>query len=572
MPVRPATGAPSVEISLEQRGLFVHDGVALGQPLVCLCTTHPLPCPMKRFYVVASIPLLLAALIPIAASLWVAHRQAKEDQVAYLTSLADEVLRRGVASRQQLVAALNDLDGDPHPACSQASLTRMQQLVGTSFYLQGMGAVRDGALVCSTLTTGNEVVPLTGNHMVTSTGISTWIGARLPFAPEQPFNIYARNGHAVIIHPGIVIDMPVLHADVALGLLISTPRALIRSKGPLDTQWLNLYTPHVNNVAESETHYIVFRVSKENNVAAVAAAPKALAHEGLKAQALILAPLGLVASALFALGVAMLTRWQLSPRVRLRAALRRREFFVLYQPIVDLETGQWVGAEALLRWRRRNGTLVPPDEFIAEAEKAGVIVHITRYVMDVVLADLPEMLKVRPGFHVSLNLSPQDLVADGPVQYLQRRFSAMEMPPGALMLEVTERGLVDIEAARPALQAARQIGASIALDDFGTGYSSLSMLESIDIDTLKIDRIFIASIGAQAAISPVTTHIIEMAHMLKLALIAEGVETQDQVDFLIARGVRQAQGWRFARAMPLNDLLAGMRPQPAVSPRGSAQD
>ena len=218
---------------------------------------------MKRFYVVASIPLLLAALIPIAASLWVAHRQAKEDQVAYLTSLADEVLRRGVASRQQLVAALNDLDGDPHPACSQASLTRMQQLVGTSFYLQGMGAVRDGALVCSTLTAGNEVVPLTGNHMVTSTGISTWIGARLPFAPEQPFNIYARNGHAVIIHPGIVIDMPVLHADVALGLLISTPRALIRSKGPLDTRWLNLYTPHVNNVAESETHYIVFRESKD---------------------------------------------------------------------------------------------------------------------------------------------------------------------------------------------------------------------------------------------------------------------------------------------------------------------
>eukprot|EP01038_Epipyxis_sp_PR26KG_P018992 gene18992-26898_t len=129
MLVRSATGAPSVEISLEQRGLFVHDGVALGQSLVCLCTTHPPPCPMKRFYVVASIPLLLAALIPIAASLWVAHRQAKEDQVAYLTSLADEVLRRGVASRQQLVAALNDLDGDPHPACSQATLTRMQQLV-----------------------------------------------------------------------------------------------------------------------------------------------------------------------------------------------------------------------------------------------------------------------------------------------------------------------------------------------------------------------------------------------------------------------------------------------------------
>ena len=97
-----------------------------------------------------------------------------------------------------------------------------------------------------------------------------------------------------------------------------------------------------------------------------------------------------------------------------------------------------------------DGKPVPPDEFIAEAEKAGVIASITRYVIDMVLADLPELLKARPGFHVSLNLSPQDLVADGPVQYLQRRFSAMEFPAGALMLEVTERGLVDIEAARPA--------------------------------------------------------------------------------------------------------------------------
>ena len=89
--------APLVEIPLARRRRFVHDGTALGQACVCLCHPQPLPCPMKRFYVVASIPLLLAALIPIAASLWVAHRKAKDDQINYLTSLADEVLRRGVA-------------------------------------------------------------------------------------------------------------------------------------------------------------------------------------------------------------------------------------------------------------------------------------------------------------------------------------------------------------------------------------------------------------------------------------------------------------------------------------------
>lgn len=518
---------------------------------------------MKRFYVVASVPLLLAALIPMAASLYLAQRKARDDQVAYLTSLADEVLRRGIASRQQLVAALDELDKDPSPPCSQASMARMQQMVGTSFYLQGMGAVVDGTLVCSTLTLGSAPVPLAGKPMVTSSGISSWIGARLPFAPEQPFHIYARNGHAVIIHPGIVIDMPVLHADVALGLAIITPKALIRSRGPLQEAWLGLYQDPSHRVLESDTHHIVFRSSRDNNIAALAAAPKALAYEGLADQALVLAPLGLVASATLALGVAALTHWTLSSRSRLRAGLRRREFFVLYQPIVDLQTGRWIGAEALMRWRRGKGqgTLVPPDEFIAEAERTGVVAHLTRYVMDRVLDDLPEMLRACPGFHVGLNLSTQDLVADGPVQYLRQRFEAQDLPPGALMLEVTERGLVDTEAARPALQAGRQIGASIAMDDFGTGYSSLSMLESIDIDTLKIDRIFIASIGAQAAISPVTTHIIEMAHKLGLDLIAEGVETQFQADFLRERGVRHAQGWLFAKAMPLQELLAGLRGQ-----------
>lgn len=177
-------------------------------------------------------PLLLAAVIPIFTSLYIAYSQAKKDQVNYLTSLAAEALRRGIASRQQLLHALNALDKSTSPPCSQDSLRLMQQMVGTSFYLQGMGAERGGMLECSTLTLGDTPTPLTGNRMVTATGISTWIGARLPFAPEQPFNIYARNGHAVIIHPGIVIDLPVLDPSIALGLTISSPKTVIRAKAP----------------------------------------------------------------------------------------------------------------------------------------------------------------------------------------------------------------------------------------------------------------------------------------------------------------------------------------------------
>lgn len=516
---------------------------------------------MKNLYLVASFPLLLAAFIPIAASLYVAYHKAEDDQTVQLTGLAEEVLRRGMASRQQLVAALDELDHNAELPCTAASMTRMQQLVGRSFYLQGMGYEKDGTLICSTLTSGRDVVPLTGKPLTTSSGISAWIGGRLPFAPDQPFNIYSRRGHVVIIHPDIVIDLPMLQENTSIGLALLDHRALIRSRGPLKAEWLQLIRPHSTNVVETKTHRIVFRVSERNNLVAMAAAPKATIYSTVKAQALILAPLGLGASALFALGVVLLTRWQLTLQSRLRGGLRRQEFFVEYQPLVHLETGRWIGAEALLRWRRRDGSMVSPDQFISQAEAIGAISLLTRFVMDRVLADLPSLLKISPGFHVSLNLSTQDLTSDGPVQYLAQRFEAMGLPPGALMLEVTERGVVDIQAAKPALQAGRKIGAAIALDDFGTGYSSLAMLELLDIDTLKIDRTFIASIGAQAATSPVTVHIIEMAKKLNLDLIAEGVETQQQLDFLRAHGVTCGQGWLFAKAMPLHALLVCLRKQ-----------
>jgi sensor c-di-GMP phosphodiesterase-like protein len=513
---------------------------------------------MLQLRTLAIAPLLLAATIPILASLYIAYNQAKADQLTYLTSLADEVLRRGITSRQQLVEALNELDKSKKPPCSPDSIRLMQQMVATSSYLRGIGAEQGGILHCSTFTQEGAPIPLTGHHGVTATGISTWIGARLPFAPEQPFNIYARNGHAVIIHPGVVTDVPVLDSSIALGLLISSPKIVTRTKGPFNKTWLDDIDLSKSGVIEGQTHRLVISVSKENNIAAVAAAPAAVANHALTAHALILVPLGLVTSALFAFGVISLTRWHTSPNHKLRCGLRRGELFMVYQPIVDLRTGAWVGAEALMRWRKRNGTMVPPDQFIAQAEKVGVISQLTQFAIDTVLHDLPAILPVQPRFYVSINLSPQDLLEDGPVYHLQRRFTNEGMPKGSLMLEVTERGLVNIEAAKAAMAAGRMIGASIALDDFGTGYSSLSMLESLDIDTIKIDRAFIASIGVQVATSSVTSHIIAMAKTLGLKMVAEGVETQEQVDYLREHGVGFAQGWTFAKPMELKALLEGL--------------
>ncbi|WP_342131222.1 EAL domain-containing protein [Hydrogenophaga sp. OTU3427] len=518
--------------------------------------------PAKRVIPIAVLPLLLAAVLPILAALYLADRQTRQDEIAYLETLADETLRRGINSRMQLVQALEAMKREPSTPCSPANLERMRQISAVSLHLRGMGVIQDGQLRCSTLSASPRPEAIDGKRFVTATGIEAWTDARLPFAPEQPFNIYARHGYATIIHPEVILDIPRKSPDIVIGLVISNPKTVTRERGKVLPAWLERYTPHQSAVIDDGTHLVVFKASKEHNIAGVAASLKSGIHRSVWRTALFLVPIGLFGSALFGYAVVVLTRWGLSVPAQLREALKRHDMYVRYQPIVDMRTGRWIGAEALLRWQKPDGTHVPPDEFIASAEKVGLIQDVTRYVTDIVLRDLPTLLKIQPGFHVSINFSALDMQEGGPIDYLRERLHRLQIPPETLIVELTERGLFDMAQTQPLLEAVQAMGVRVAIDDFGTGYSSLSVLESCKLDIIKIDKLFVAAIGTQAANSPVTTHIISMAQKLGIELVAEGVETQAQADFLRDSGVQYAQGWLYARPMAIEELRFKLRPMP----------
>lgn len=237
----------------------------------------------------------------------------------------------------------------------------------------------------------------------------------------------------------------------------------------------------------------------------------------------------------------------------LRDALRNGELEVHYQPEVDLRSGSVVGFEALLRWRNQRLGNVPPSEFIPVAEEIGLIIPIGTWVIRKACQDLHRLsdLAGKPAL-VAVNISPWQLEQLDLVQVVQEALAENDLDAGRLEIEITESVLMgDSPRIARNLDALRDLGVRVAIDDFGSGFSNMSYLLRFSVDRLKIDRSFIRGCSSASNSSTVTTAIIALAHQLKLSVIAEGVETQEQVDFLHAAGCDQAQGYFYARPMPL---------------------
>jgi len=190
------------------------------------------------------------------------------------------------------------------------------------------------------------------------------------------------------------------------------------------------------------------------------------------------------------------------------------------------------------------------------AEDSGQILAITDVVIDKVIAELRELLLEDRSVHVAINLAPEDMMSGRALKVLAGKLAGTGISNQQIWLEATERGFMDIDRARAVISSARHAGYRVAIDDFGVGYSSLQYLQQLPLDALKIDKAFIDAIGTDSATSPVIGHIIDMARTLGLQIVAEGVETEEQLAFLHARQVDYGQGWLFSRALPHEAFIA----------------
>ncbi|MBB5018778.1 diguanylate cyclase (GGDEF)-like protein/PAS domain S-box-containing protein [Chitinivorax tropicus] len=249
----------------------------------------------------------------------------------------------------------------------------------------------------------------------------------------------------------------------------------------------------------------------------------------------------------------------------LRRALEREEFLVYYQPQVDVQTGAIIGAEALIRWRHPEFGLVSPAKFIPVAEESGLIVPISDWVLRTVCRQGQIWIaQGLPAIPISINVSALHFKQKDFIDKLIAALDQTERPPELVELELTESILMqDAEAAIANMGRLKGIGVRLSIDDFGTGYSSLSYLKRFPIDKLKIDQSFVRDLPHDADNAAITAAIISLAQSLHLQVIAEGVEDEEQRDFLLSRGCTENQGFLHSPPLPAEEFAKQFCLRPA---------
>lgn len=245
------------------------------------------------------------------------------------------------------------------------------------------------------------------------------------------------------------------------------------------------------------------------------------------------------------------------------ALLKNTGLVLYYQPIIDLTTQQFCGVEALLRWFHPDYGAISTEKFINIAEHSSLIVEVGAWVIEQVCMDMSALQKLKPNLKVSLNLSVRQLEDEQLIVRVAQAVAAYQVNPALLQFEITETALQDLDDKVAVLQSLRDQGATIAIDDFGTGFSSLSRLKNLPINCVKIDRSFVMAIPHQSDDIEITKAVCALCQALQLKVVAEGVETTEQQQFLKSLNCDYAQGYLFAKPMPISELkkwLASFNP------------
>ncbi|MFL9988927.1 EAL domain-containing protein [Paraburkholderia sediminicola] len=495
---------------------------------------------------------MLAFIVPVVCMVTLSYYLAVGQLGLRARAIAKEVLLRQQAISVQTAHARASLTArSAQVPCSPSQIDLMRDLALGASYLQAVGYVRNNRLICSSYGNHGAGIPIGAADYLSATGLYVRHAVELPIGTNQKFIVVSgkASGYSTLELPDWLLDVRRANPDFWPGLVAVSRPMVIVSSGDLNVKHIPSFAPHELELKWVDANGLgaMTRLSG-HDYAGVAFIPRSSMLRTCFRIGTYLAPFGILLGLASSTLVCLWIKHWTSMLSRLRRAIRRNELSLHYMPIVELESNQIVGAEALLRWHSSTGESIGPDRFIPLAEQHRLIGQITRAMLTIFAKDAPSLMRVRPNLYISLNLSPGDFLDPAIIARLEDVRQSVGLRN--LMVEVTEGTFLDIERAQLTIHQLHDAGTRVAIDDFGTGYSNLSYLGDLEIDCLKIDRTFVSAIGTESVKRHVADHIIALARQFGLTIIAEGVETEAQAAHLKAAGVQYAQGWLYGKPTP----------------------
>lgn len=428
--------------------------------------------------------------------------------------------------------------------CENAEMALRQQVTALAF-VRSVNLVRDGELYCSSL--AGPYSEKEQREQYTQGRLRLMPGNNV--TPERALLVLrkARDRYAALVAIDGQHPHNALLGEQSVALQLQVGQHWMRADGQVfDSRPEPLPCAHVENVSARYPF----------SVHAGYPAGEQWRHLGERFTPLLglLLALGALAGA----GTYRLTRGIASPRSELARAIVAKEFVPYYQALARGSDGSWSGVEVLARWQHPEQGLVPPDQFIPLAESSGLVIPMTSHLMTRVREELAAHIDHLPQpFHIGINITSahcRDLALIAECKAFLEAFPAGSI---ILVLELTEREVIDFNEVTEQLFAElRKLDVRLAIDDFGTGHSSLAYLRQFQVDYLKIDRSFVSLVGTDALSRHILDNIVDLCGRLELGIVAEGVETAEQADYLRTRGVDYLQGYLYSRPVPLQGLLA----------------
>ncbi|MGP3590177.1 EAL domain-containing protein [Vagococcus sp. WN89Y] len=496
--------------------------------------------------------LVLAIFLPVGLSIWFTHRQAEETFMQALYTYSDLVGMRTQRVINQSKGALRQLERWNGVTCSSPHLLAMRRISYSWRYVREVIAIEGLTPRCSSLESISHAPAFPHSEKKLNDGFRVWLTKNNDLGLSRYMFAIGSERHVVMTDPMSLIDVLSFGAwPVNVALIDTQSQQVIAGTATLNAhdaaRVLDSTQPLIlaNNMA-----WVIKRNAQLGLTMVTWASLAPLEKDWYRLLAIWL-PLGLLISVVFAFILLRLLRRLQSPRYQLQDAIRNREISLAYQPIVALSSGRMVGAEALARWQQPGGDYLPPDIFIPLAVRSGLMPQLTKLIIKTVFADMGAWLQLHPQQHISINLEPCDLHNPQLPALLAEQVAHWQLKPSQIALELTERGFADPGTSGPVIATLRAAGYAIYIDDFGTGYSSLSYLQHLDVDIIKIDKSFVDALEYKT----VTPHIIEMAKALRLAMVAEGIETEGQLQWLTHYGVEYGQGWLYSKALPQQEFI-----------------